>query len=248
MIDKGHIDNATNALLNSNYTIVLTGAGISVESGIPPFRGEGGLWTKYDPSLFTLSYFMNNPEHSWEVLKKIFYESFKNMKPNIAHVILSIMERKGYLKTIITQNIDGLHQAAGSRNVIEYHGGIDYLTCLKCRTKYRVNEKILEKNPPKCKCGGVLKPNIVFFEEIIPEEVLSAVAEEVSMAELLMVIGTTAEIYPAAQIPYEVKRKGGNIIEINPNPSAITETLTDIFIQAKATEALSEIGKKLKII
>jgi len=248
MIDKGHIDNAINALLNSNYTIVLTGAGISVESGIPTFRGEGGLWSKYDPSLFTLSYFMNNPEHSWELLKKLFYESFKNIKPNIAHIILSIMESKGYLKTIITQNIDGLHQAAGSKNVIEYHGGIDYLICLKCRTKYRVNEKILEKIPPKCKCGGVLKPNIVFFEEIIPEEVLSAVAEEVSMAELLMVIGTTAEIYPAAQIPYEVKRKGGRIIEINPNPSAITETLTDIFIQAKATEALSEIGKKLKII
>ena len=245
MIDINLIENAAKTIKKSKYCVALTGAGISVESGIPPFRGEGGLWTRYDPSLFILSYFLNNPEHSWKLLKKLFYESFRDIKPNDAHIALADMEKRGYLKTIITQNIDGLHQAAGSKNVIEYHGSIDFLICLKCSARYLADESILKHLPPRCRCGGVLKPDIVFFEELIPREVLAAVECEIARSDLLMVIGTTAEVYPAAQIPYEIKRKGSKIIEVNPNFSAITDTLTDIFIQARAIEALKAINKKL---
>lgn len=245
MLDKFLVEKAVSIIKNSKYVIALTGAGISVESGIPPFRGEGGLWTKYDPSLFTLSYFMKNPKQSWKLLKELFYESFKNIKPNLAHKALATMEKQGYIKSIITQNIDCLHQEAGSKNVIEYHGGIDRLVCMKCSKKYKADEKLLENIPPECNCGGILKPDIVFFEEIIPADVLEAVNKELTKSDLLFVIGTTAMIHPAAQIPYEAKRKGAEIIEINPNPSAITEVLTDIFIQARATEALCAIKEKL---
>jgi len=128
---------AASLLKESSFTTAYTGAGISVESGIPPFRGEGGLWTKYDPTMLDIDHFLGNPVKGWEVIKEIFYDFFGKAKPNIAHLVLAEMENKGLVSRIITQNIDNLHQEAGSKQVYDFHGNSKKLICLECRSHYK---------------------------------------------------------------------------------------------------------------
>lgn len=225
----------------SNYLIAFTGAGISVESGIPPFRGKNGLWSKFNPSLLDISNFYSYPKKSWQLLKEIFYGSYIKAKPNYAHIALSKLEKKGTLKWIITQNIDNLHYEAGSRNIIEYHGSLRNLACTKCGKVYELSEDILKMEPPRCECGGFLKPNIVFFREPIPEKVITGVEKTISKADVMLIIGTTGEIYPASLIPQAAKQKGTSIIEINIEPSNYTNTITDIFLQGKASIIMNQL-------
>ena len=162
-----------------------------------------------------------------------------NTKPNFAHKYLAFLEKKGVLKAVITQNIDGLHQAAGSKNVIEFHGTTKKLVCIKCGTRYKsdtINLKIL---PPICKnCGSVLKPDFVFFKEPIGGESYRKAFELVKTADTLLIIGTTGEIMPASEFPYLCK---GKVIEINPEFSKYTESKTDIFLQEEATIATKKL-------
>ncbi len=241
----GSVKKAAELIKNSSNVVAFTGAGISVESGIPTFRGENGLWAKFDPSFLELSFFYSNPEKSWRLIKDIFYEYFGKAKPNKAHSFLAKLEEKGKLIGVITQNIDNLHQEAGSKNVIEYHGNSKYLVCTKCGARYDFTEERIKDIPPLCdKCKGVLKPDFIFFGEGIPYEAITGTEELLEKGDLLIVIGTTGEVYPAGLIPIEAKNKGMQVIEINPQPSKVTP-YADVFIQMKATEAAIELGKEL---
>jgi NAD-dependent deacetylase len=232
------IQKAKELIQKSNFIVAFTGAGISVESGIPPFRGPNGLWSKYDPKILDLNFFLSHPDISWKYIKEIFYDYMYDAKPNKAHYCLAELERKGKLKGIITQNIDNLHQAAGSKNVIEFHGTTKKLECINCKSKFDSDKISLNKLPPLCpKCGGILKPDFVFFGEAIPEEAMKKSIYLATNCDLMIVIGTTGEIMPASQIPYLAKENKAKIIEINPEKSAYTDTITDIYLSMKATEA-----------
>lgn len=223
-----------------------TGAGISVESGIPPFRGNGGLWDKYDPRLLELSYFMENPADSWRVIKEIFYDTFHAAKPNKAHEVLATLEKRGYLKEVITQNIDNLHQEAGSRTVHEFHGNSTQLVCTKTGEKIPAAHADLDAIPPiHPATGGLLKPDFIFFGEGIPPGAYQASVEAAGNADVFLVIGTTGEIMPASQIPLLAKENGAKIIEINTEPSNYTGRITDVFLQGKATEVMGKLAEEL---
>jgi NAD-dependent deacetylase len=228
---------AAGLIANSKHLVAFTGAGISVESGIPPFRGEGGIWSKYDPGMLDIDYFSAHPDESWEVISKIFYEYFLDATPNPAHYLLAKLEMKGMLHGVITQNIDNMHQEAGSIRVIEYHGNSKWLICNTCGERYEITHTELEPLPPRCSVdSAVLKPDFVFFGEGIPQEAASISVEEASLADVLLIIGTTGEVMPAGMIPSIAKSSGATIIEINPEKSAFTRSLTDLFLQGPASE------------
>jgi NAD-dependent deacetylase len=243
------IERAAEIISNARHVTAFTGAGISVESGIPPFRGPNGLWNKYDPKFLDIYYFNRDPEKSWKLIKEIFYDFFGKAKPNAAHFALAELEKLGLLKAIITQNIDNLHQEAGSQTVYEFHGNSRQLTCTNCGAIYPASEKLLETLPPRCeKCGGILKPDFIFFGEPIPEPARSKSFEEAELADVFLVIGTTGEIMPASLIPREAKSNGATIIEINTEPSNYTYEITDVFLKGKATEKTSELVEAIKSI
>ena len=163
------LQDAIKTIKNAKALVAFTGAGISVESGIPPFRGAGGLWERYDPSAIDINFFYSNPKESWREMKKIFFDSMGQAEPNTAHKVLADWEKKGLLKGIITQNIDNLHQRAGSVNVKEFHGTINYLLCTGCGKRYALGEADLNVELPSCKaCGAVLKPDFIFYGESLP--------------------------------------------------------------------------------
>ena len=233
---------AASLLKNSRFTTAFTGAGISVESGIPPFRGHDGLWNKYDPKTLDLQYFLEDPSGSWRVIKEIFYDFFDTARPNKAHLVLARMEQEGMLGRTITQNIDNLHQAAGSTMVYEFHGSTKNLRCLHCNRAYKPGQISLDHFPPTCwECGGVLKPDFVFFGEAIPQIPLGAAYEAATLSDVFLIIGTTGEVMPANQIPVMAKQYGAKIIEVNPEPSNYTANITDIFLKGKATVVMEKL-------
>ncbi|MFX1312716.1 MAG: NAD-dependent protein deacylase [Promethearchaeota archaeon] len=236
---------ASNWISESKYSVAFTGAGVSVESGIPPFRGEDGLWSKYNPIFLDTNYFLAHPKKSWHLIKEIFYDFFGQATPNDAHYALAGMENKGYIKSIITQNIDNLHQKAGSKNVVEFHGTSRTLTCLKCNHNYK-SSKFITKIPPLCpNCDGVLKPDFVFFGEPIPQEIYNKSIEEASSADVFILIGTTGEIMPASTIPFIAKNNGAKFIEINIDKSKYTDSIVDIFLKGKASYILKKLNNLL---
>ncbi len=243
-MDKTLIQKAAQKIKNSRRLISFTGAGISVESGIPPFRGPDGLWSRYDPQVLDLSYFQHHPANSWRIIKEIFYDFFGKAQPNPAHQALAQLEAAKVLHGVITQNIDNLHQKAGSRDVIEFHGTSRRLTCLSCHQIWDFQPEMLASLPPACpRCGGLLKPNFIFFSEGIPPLAYQRSLTETQLADIWLVIGTTGEIMPASMLPIEAQRNGALIIEVNLHPSNYTNTITDIFLQDKATDVLSALAE-----
>jgi len=231
----------------SRSAVAFTGAGISVESGIPTFRGEDGLWSRYDPRVLDIDFFTAHPEESWRTIKEIFYDYMgSNAKPNQAHRFLAKLEERGILKGIITQNIDHLHQEAGSRNVIEFHGTAQRLVCMGCGAAYDLTQISLEKLPPLCPgCGALLKPDFVFFGEPIPPDAYEQSVALTEKADLYLIIGTTGEIMPASQIPYLARQ--AKVLEINIEPSNYTRSLTDLFLKARATVAAEKLEELLDL-
>ena len=232
-------------LKKSSFPIAFTGAGISLESGIPTFRGEEGIWNRYNPELLELNYFLSNPEPSWQAIREIFYDFFTEARPNAAHTVLAKLEKLGRIKAVVTQNIDDLHFKAGSKEVYEFHGNSQQLRCVKCGYTIPVKNVDLKELPPRCeKCGGLYKPDFIFFGEGIPPEAYQKSFEAARKADLVLVIGSTGEVMPACQVPYEAKRNGAVIVEINPSGSNFTKQITDIHIKMKAAEAMELIGEK----
>ena len=233
---------AAKQIINSHYCVAFTGAGISVESGVPPFRGRDGLWNKYDPQSFDIDYFVQNTASAWEIIREIFYDLFGQVLPNTAHYALAEMEQRGLLKSIITQNIDNLHKDAGNLEVYEFHGSLKQIVCLNCGQKVNAAQVDMTRLPPACiTCGGLLKPDVVFFGEAIPEYAASQSVDAARKADCMILIGTTGTVAPANTLPSRAKAGGTTIIEINPNPSEYTGRITDIFLQDNATRAMEHL-------
>lgn len=233
---------AAELISRANHAVAFTGAGISVESGIPVFRGPDGLWSKYDPTVLELQYFYNYPRKAWSVIKEIFYDYFGKVAPNRAHEVLGWMEQNNLLSSVITQNIDNLHQEGGNRNVLEFHGTYVKMECTSCGKEYNVQDVSLDDEVPTCEeCGGLLKPAFIFFGEAIPEPAGSQSFKETEITDLMIVVGTTGEVMPASMLPYKAKEEGATIIEVNVKPSAYTDSITDIYLEGKATEVMDRL-------
>jgi len=246
------IGEAARLIKRSRYVTALTGAGISVESGIRPFRGPGGLWTEFgEPSMDGYRTFEANPRGYWEEMlsharKSRFEDSFREAKPNAGHLAFAELEAMGVLKSLITQNIDDLHIEAGSTKVLEIHGNRLKLRCVGCNTRFPKAGFDLSTLPPRCpECGGVVKDDIVMFGEPIPRDVLAACQAEVGRSDCMIVAGTSAVVYPAASLPLIVKDSGGVIIEINPLGGDLSR-ICDVVVRASSGEAMPSLVGALK--
>lgn len=252
---ENDIERAAKLLLQSKYVIGLSGAGISVESGIRPFRGPGGLWTERgEPPMDGYQRFMRDPKGHWEEIMQRrsgnadFARTIGEAKPNAAHIALAEMEKLGVLKYLITQNIDNLHLAAGSKKVAEIHGNTQKLRCIECNERYGRDAISLDVLPPRCpKCRGIIKTDTVMFGEPIPPDVLRICQREALRSDCMITVGTSAFVYPAAGFPLEVKRNGGALVEVNLYESDLTP-LCDISLRGKATEVMAQLVDCIKAL
>jgi len=225
--------------------VAFTGAGISAESGVPTYRGEGGLWTKYDSSKYaSIGYFLQNPSYYWNFFKDVRYPILKKVKPNQAHLALFEMEKAGNLKTVITQNIDGLHQEAGSSSVIELHGTTRTIICMDCAQKYTIGEaydQLAERIPPLCSaCGGILRPDVVFFGEMLAPEILRNAYAAAASCDFMLAVGSSLVVYPAADIPLRAKQAGAKLAVINIGTTPL-DSVADYVINQAAGSVLPQV-------
>jgi NAD-dependent protein deacetylase/lipoamidase len=230
--------------------VALTGAGISTESGIPPFRGKGGLWERYDPmEIAHIDAFMQDPAKVWNLLIKEMKDIVDRARPNDAHLGLAKLEKLGILRTVITQNVDGLHQMAGNQDVIEFHGSFAWQRCMDCNRRIKTSNVDMSRIPPRCDCHGILRPDAVFFGELIPPQNLWRSQQAASDCDVMLVIGTSASVQPAASMPVIAKGCGAKVIEINSEPTPLTGDISDYLILGKAgvimTRILAELEQRL---
>lgn len=238
------------AIKKSRYVVAFTGAGISAEAGIPTYRGKGGLWDKYDPNLYAnIDYFLQDPSYYWNFFREVRYPLLKKAGPSPGHLALAEMEAVGNLKTVITQNIDGLHQAAGSTSVVELHGTTRVILCMTCSQEYTMEKAfslVMEELPPRCsKCQGRLRPAVVFFGESLDPHVLRSAHEEAGKCDLLLVVGSSLVVYPAAGIPLVARRNGATLVIINREKTGLDHE-AEFIIQGKAGDVLPRIIQRLK--
>ena len=237
------IDKVCSSIDNSDHIAVLTGAGMAVESEVAPFRGEDGLWEDFDPAKYAhIRSYRRDPKRSWELFQ-LQIEETSNAEPHEGYFSLVELEKHG-LNSVITQNIDGLHQRAGSENVIELHGTLSKLICESCGNEYDTEEfleVITSGEIPECDCGNILRPDVVLFgEQLDPTDVDSAI-KNIQECDLLMVIGTSSIVQPAASLPGMAKNYGAEVVEINLEKTPITDEITDIFLEGKVGNILPEI-------
>ena len=243
------IQQTAEIIVSSKNVVALTGAGISVESGIPPFRGKGGLWEKFDPlEVGHIQSFMRNPERVWRLLISGMKDILAEARPNPAHYGLARLESLGKLSTVITQNVDGLHQLARSRDVIEFHGNFAWLCCLDCGGRVKTVDVTLTDMPPRCGCGGIYRPECVFFGEPIPMQAIDRSQLAASSCDLMLVIGTSAVVQPAAFMPVIARQSGAVVIEINPEPTPLTGTTSKFLVQGKAGATVKQITDEVERI
>jgi NAD-dependent deacetylase len=236
------IKQAAKDLASAGNVTALTGAGISTESGIPPFRGKGGLWERFDPmEIAHIDAFMKDPARVWNVLVKEMKEIVDMASPNDGHRGLAKLEEMGKLKTIITQNIDGLHQTAGNTDVIEFHGNFAWQRCMDCNHRYETSKVDISEIPPLCNCGGILRPDAVFFGEMIPQDAMWRSRQAARDCDLMLVVGTSAVVQPAALMPVFAKESGAKVVEINPEKTPLTDQISDYLIMGKAGEVMNQI-------
>ncbi len=232
-------------LEDAKSIVFFTGAGISAESGIDTFRGKGGLWTKLKPEeLANFDAFMRNPDMVWEwyqYRRKIIDET----KPNAAHLTIAEMEKYFDNVVVVTQNVDNLHGRAGSKTIYELHGNIERNYCIKCETVYSSKDFSYEGNVPHCKCGGLIRPDIVWFGEMLPQDVFSSAEKAANECDIIFVVGTSAVVYPAAYIPIDAKRSGAYLVEINLEKTELSHIADESYF-GKAGEVLPLLLKSYK--
>lgn len=232
-------------------TVALTGAGISAESGLGTFRGKDGLWSKYDPaSVASIESFAQDPRKFWNFAREIGW-IFINAKPNPAHIALAELEAMRQLDAVVTQNVDGLQQRAGSRRVIEIHGNAGRIICTRCLAKYsteKMVDRLSQQDVPTCeRCGGPLKPDVVLFGEPLPKKELDLAVKKMRSADLLLAVGTSLEVYPAASLPEVARKSGAKIVSIDSKRTS-WDNLCDYKISGPAGEILPRIVQAIKII
>ena len=243
------IKKAAEDLSGAKMVTALTGAGASIESGIPPFRGKGGLWEKYDPiEVAHIESFLQDPAKVWNLLIKDMKDIVDQAQPNDCHKGLAKLEELGKLQTVITQNIDGLHQMAGNTDVIEFHGTFAWQRCMDCNTHIETSHVDTSEIPPRCDCGGILRPNAVFFGEMIPHEALWRSRQVATDCDVMLVIGTSAVVQPAALMPVVAKDSGAKVIEINPESTLLTGEVSDYLIKGTAGDVMNRIMADLEKI
>lgn len=240
------LDEIVNAVRNCRSCVVLTGAGISAESGVPTFRGSEGLWGKFKPEeLATMAAFISNPKIVWEWYnwrRQIVGE----VKPNPGHYSLCDLQQWFDQFTLVTQNVDGLHRAAGSENILELHGNIYRNKCLDCNHQFSEDMDIDPDNIPSCPhCGGKIRPDVVWFGEMLDPQIINKAFSESEQTELFFSIGTSAIVHPAASLPITAKRQGATLVEINPEMTPLSE-LADYYVSAKSGEFLPTLVERLK--
>ena len=247
------IDQVAGMIAKAGKVVVFTGAGISTESGIPDFRGPDGLWTKYDPDDFTIDKFLGSHatrKKMWERLRE--GGLMEEAKPNAAHYAIVELEKMGKLSALVTQNVDNLHQKAGSNPALirELHGNMQMLICLNCRRRYPISlikERYADsENVPTCDyCRGILKPDVIFFGEALPQQTLAQAMREAGECDLMLVIGSSLVVYPAAYVPVQAKQAGADVVIINKGPTE-QDHIADVRIDASAGETMTRILEKLK--
>lgn len=231
-------------LRESKKIVFFTGAGISAESGIPTFRGKDGIWNKLKPEeLANFNAFMRNPQMVWEWYnhrKKIIHEA----KPNAGHLAIAEMQNLFEDVTVVTQNIDNLHRRAGSKKIYELHGNIERNFCIKCRTFY--NEELdFSEGVPKCECGGLIRPDVVWFGEFLPGDQFQGGEEASRNCDMFFVVGTSAVVYPAAGLVYAAKRSGAFIVEVNIEETEIS-SVCDASFYGESGKILPAIVEQIK--
>jgi len=249
------IETAARLLVESTHVVALVGAGISVESGIPPYRGPGGLWTRFgEPDMKGYQRFLEDPAAWWKEQlgpqqggsRAEFREAIEKASPNAGHYALADLEQMNLLKFTITQNVDNLHQVAGSKRLAEIHGNRTKLRCIECNFRTPRAEFEVKESPPRCpECGGVIKGDTVMFGEPIPSDVLQVCFEQTSLCDCMMLIGTSATVYPAAGFPSEVKSRGAYLIEINPYPTPFSDS-SDVVLREPSGEVLPQLVGRVK--
>ena len=233
-------------LKKSRKAVAITGAGISVESGIPDFRSPGGLWERFDPLEYaTIRAFEKNPAKVWVMLKEM-DRILVRARPNPAHYALADLEKRDMLLGVITQNVDNLHQAAGSQNVVEYHGNAHRFVCLNCQGKWLRAALDFDQTPLYCYCGGLIKPDVVFFGEPIPEAAMFKANAWALSCDLLLIIGSSMEVAPANSIPQVAKNSGVVIVESNTEHTRLTAFLTDYFLPGPAGVVWPQVMKAIE--
>ncbi|MFQ5575879.1 MAG: NAD-dependent deacetylase [Anaerolineae bacterium] len=240
------IQAAADLILQSRNAVALTGAGSSTLSGIPDFRSPGsGLWNRVNPmEVASIMAFRQRPQDFYDWVRPL-TKQVLNAKPNPGHFALARLEEAGKLKVIITQNIDGLHQAANSKNVLEVHGHIREVTCVRC---YKIKDAgpvldrfLADGNVPHCECGGILKPNVILFGEQLPVQTLLQAKAAAQDADLMLIAGSSLEVVPIADLPYEALRRGAKIVIVNYQETHI-DSRADVVIHRDLTEVLPKIA------
>jgi NAD-dependent deacetylase len=239
-------DTLHSALLHAHSVVAFTGAGISAESGVPTFRGEEGIWKKFKPEeLANVNAFMSNPALVWEWYahrKKL----IASLQPNAGHIALARMQRLFPRFAVVTQNIDNLHRRAGSEVVYELHGNIEQNYCMKCGTPSSDEDVVTVEGIPRCrKCSGLVRPDVVWFGELLPEEEWAKSVRAVASCDVFFSIGTSGVVYPAASLPSLAKRNGAFIVEINPEATPLTNQ-AEAFLQGQAGKILSELADSIQ--
>ncbi len=229
--------------------VVLTGAGISTESGIPDFRSPTGIWAEFDPLEYaTIDAFRADPEKVWRFYA-LRFRALTEAEPNAGHLALAALERAGLVRAVVTQNIDLLHERAGSREVVEVHGSIRTSSCLACGARYSLEEvlPLVDEGVPRCtRCGQVLKPDVVFFGELLPEAAIDRAYELAREARLLLVVGSGLEVWPVSLLPDETLRKGGSVAIVNKGPTTFDDRSV-LKIEESAGEILAALVRELEL-
>lgn len=248
MAEEMELKRAAATLASASRVVALTGAGISVDSGIPDFRSAGGLWSKYNPAEYaSIQAFKENPAKVWRMFRDL-GELVNGAEPNPAHLALARLEELGRLKAVITQNVDGLHRAAGSREVIEFHGSGGVLKCLDCGRDYEWEAISLESLPPLCACGGPLKPDVVLFGEPMPEKPLHAALAQAAICQVMLVVATSAMVAPASHLPMVAKQGGAKVIEINLEPTPLSGVISDHVLMGGASQLLPRLVREVEAL
>jgi NAD-dependent deacetylase len=250
---KQRIEQVASLISGANRIVVFSGAGVSTESGIPDFRSPGGIWSRFDPEEFTIYRFLESPEtrlKQWKIL--IESGLITNAQPNSAHLAVAELERLGKLDCVITQNIDNLHQKAGNSpgKVFELHGTMNFAKCLGCLRRYSVADLLgrlsLDKEAPLCpECDGILKPDVIFFGESLPPEALQQSIDHSRQCDLLIVIGSSLVVYPAAYMPVYAKEAGAAVVIVNLTVTDFDHE-ADVVVHRKAGEVLPLILQAVK--
>ena len=220
--------------------VILTGAGVSTDSGISDFRSSSGIYVRWDSNkVFDIEYFKQNPKYFFDFAREELYR-FSEKQPNITHEIITKWEQEGFLKACITQNIDMLHQRAGTKNVLEIHGSIEHAHCLDCHRGYdieQMRERLFSQDVPLCECGGIIKPDIVFFGEMLPQREITESFEQAAQCDIFIAIGTSLLVYPAASLPLIAKDNGAKLVIINRDPTPL-DSLADEVINGELKEIM----------